>query len=202
MEKSKPKSEPAVRASRLVWSSLLLGMGLYSVARSIHEDVLGVDRYKKRRGVAQSGRALGSGPRGRWFKSSLPDSLEVVMDAKEKLSELFERMRSLYTTYQLEKISKAWCQQPREETKRRLASVIELAVELDSIRKTNGFASSLYGEAAIEAVIEGDEEQLRWIEKELSFAGVIGSGHEDQEEFYRKLWGGFRSKVRKALNMN
>src|SRR5262245_13198362 len=42
------------------------------------------------RGVAQPGRALGSGPRGRWFKSTRPDhiplffysSISVVMNAE------------------------------------------------------------------------------------------------------------------------
>ena len=31
------------------------------------------------RGVAQPGRALGSGPRGRWFKSSLPDFVKAAV---------------------------------------------------------------------------------------------------------------------------
>ena len=33
------------------------------------------------RGVAQPGRALRSGRRGRWFKSSRPDLTGVIMDA-------------------------------------------------------------------------------------------------------------------------
>src|SRR5262249_46903607 len=35
-------------------------------------------RCSRNRGVAQPGRALGSGPRGRWFKSSLPDCGRAV----------------------------------------------------------------------------------------------------------------------------
>jgi hypothetical protein len=41
-----------------------------------------------RRGVAQSGRALGSGPRGRWFESSRPDQLSPLFATNLQREEL------------------------------------------------------------------------------------------------------------------
>jgi hypothetical protein len=46
---------------------IVLGLTVDSLSPRIHSALL------KRRGVAQPGRALGSGPRGRRFKSSRPD---------------------------------------------------------------------------------------------------------------------------------
>ena len=45
--------------------------------RTVYSPPCFAARRRKNRGVAQPGRALGSGPRSRWFKSSRPDHFSV-----------------------------------------------------------------------------------------------------------------------------
>ena len=64
-------------------------------------------------------------------------------------------MREFLQLTQAEKLSAAWCLQPREEQRRRLRAVMQLSIELGRIRETANFATRL-AELAIESVIEGD----------------------------------------------
>ena len=49
------------------------------VGRSLVGDASGCRSARQIRGVAQSGRAFGWGPKGRWFKSSRPDSSKLLL---------------------------------------------------------------------------------------------------------------------------
>jgi hypothetical protein len=53
------------------------------------------------RGVAQTGRALGSGLRGRWFKSSHPDQFiqgrKLLNRASDGADDIFEKQFDLFT---------------------------------------------------------------------------------------------------------
>jgi hypothetical protein len=40
------------------------------------------DSHSSKRGVAQPGRALGSGPRGRWFESNRPDHFSQAQESQ------------------------------------------------------------------------------------------------------------------------
>jgi hypothetical protein len=64
-------------------------------------------------------------------------------------------MREFLQLTQAEKLTAAWCLQPREEQRRRLRTVMQLSVELLRIRETTEFSTRL-AELAIESVIEGD----------------------------------------------
>lgn len=87
----------------------------------------------------------------------------------------------------LDRVSQSWCLQDKAERKHRLKTIIALGVELEEIRRTEKFNSNL-GEAAIEAIIEGDwEDAERWVDH-FTF--------EDEEEAvrdrYAVIWEKFR----------
>ena len=87
-------------------------------------------------------------------------------DARTRLAELIGAdstnflgtgltMREFLRLGHAEKMTAAWCLQPREEQQRRLLAVIQLSIELGRIREITAFSTRL-AELAIESVIEGD----------------------------------------------
>jgi hypothetical protein len=96
---------------------------------------------------------------------------------------------------QVKALLSSYCLAERPERKARLSTVIELAVELERIKKVSIFATAFH-EQAIEAVIEGDWEEAMRINADLN----TFCDHDAQAEFYRALWEGFRATVLAACD--
>lgn len=88
-------------------------------------------------------------------------------DAVDKAGEFIRRMFDGFPEYQRQRLTRSHCLQPPEEKKARVKLVQELSLELAEIRKTERFV--LFGETAIEAVIEGDWKQVADVMGWLTF---------------------------------
>lgn len=98
-----------------------------------------------------------------------------------------EKMMAMLEEDLAERVSRSWCLQDKAERKHRLNTIIALSTELEAIRRTSRFNSAL-GEAAIEAVIEGDwDDAEEWV-KHFTFEDEC----EDVRDTYAPLWEKFR----------
>lgn len=89
----------------------------------------------------------------------------------------------------------SWTNQTRKECKRRLHYVIKLSVALENIKQVSVFSTAL-GEAAIECVIRGKEDEVVvWIDA-FSFSE---EGQEVQDK-YTPLWEPFTTLLRECVN--
>jgi len=87
---------------------------------------------------------------------------------KEGLKKAFaaiDRMLEGFPEHQRQRLMRSYCISDPEERKARLKLVQELSVELAEVRKQDRFV--LFGESAIEAVIEGDwkgaTDRIEWL---------------------------------------
>jgi hypothetical protein len=85
----------------------------------------------------------------------------------KKASAFIEKLFSGFPDYQRRRLMQSHCLQSPEEKKARVKLVQELSAELAEIRKTERFI--LFGETAIEAVIEGDWKQVADVMGWLTF---------------------------------
>lgn len=77
-------------------------------------------------------------------------------------------LKEFMELHNAEKLSQSWFIQPPVEKKRRLAAVVSLSAELETIREKENFATGL-AEMAIEAVIEGDWKMVEEWAKHFTF---------------------------------
>jgi hypothetical protein len=73
-----------------------------------------------------------------------------------------------------ERVQSAWFQQDRDERKRRLNFVTELAIELDKIKATTTFSTGL-AELGIESIIDGDWKMVQEWAEHFSFSEDDGT---------------------------
>jgi hypothetical protein len=109
------------------------------------------------------------------------------MSISEKLVVMFEERL-------LEQILRSWCLADKETRKHRLRTVIELTLELEKIKKVSLF-STAFGEMAIEAVIQGDWQELKEI---INFQDFRTEDAKIREEF-APLWENFRVIAQTAI---
>jgi hypothetical protein len=99
-------------------------------------------------------------------------------------------LEEFMATHMAEQVSRSWTIQPREEQKRRLHLVIELATELTKVRAQITFSTAL-AEAAIEAVITGDwtmvNEWARYFTFEDECEGVARGTYQSCAPFYARF---------------
>lgn len=104
-------------------------------------------------------------------------------------------------TRELKRIHASYVQQDGREKKRRMAYVIRLCIEGQRVRDIDRFGSAVV-EWGVEAVMEGDwddvERSIEWCE----FEGIFGNGTEDEhrKEHYRSLWSGFSELLKDAID--
>jgi len=99
-------------------------------------------------------------------------------------------MQEFSLLHSAEKIATSWALQPREERSRRLATVVQLSVELTRIREVTNFSTRL-AELAIESVIEGDWTAVKdWTES---------LGFEDEREELRQRYAPIFATFRELL---
>ena len=94
------------------------------------------------------------------------------------------KLTELYGEHMLAKFAASWCRQRRDERAARLRVVIALAVELEKIRAVSVYATG-FGEAAIEAVIEGDWYMVANWTAHLTFND---DENHDRRAKYARLW--------------
>jgi hypothetical protein len=109
------------------------------------------------------------------------------MSISEKLMEMFEER-------QLEEILRSWCLADKATRKHRLKTIIALSVELEEIKKVNIF-STLFGEMAIEAVIQGDWREL----EEVVGYQTFKTEHPETQAEFAPLWEKFRLIAETAI---
>jgi hypothetical protein len=110
---------------------------------------------------------------------------EADIEERKALTETIEM-------YETQRVANSFSQQSRDERRARMHAVIALAVVLEAIRKESSFATRL-GEAAIEAVIEGDWFMVsQWVEHFTWEDPQI-------QERYAPLWAPFVTILRSEL---
>ena len=107
---------------------------------------------------------------------------------------LSEKMLAMFEERQLEEIIRSWCLADKATRKHRLKTIIALAIELEEIKKVNIF-STLFGEMAIEAVIQGDWKEL----EEVIGYQTFKTEHPDIQAQFAPLWEKFRLIAETAI---
>jgi hypothetical protein len=107
---------------------------------------------------------------------------------------LSEKMLAMFEERQLEEIMRSWCLADKATRKHRLKTIIALAVELEEIKKVNIF-STLFGEMAIEAVIQGDWKEL----EEVVGYQTFKTESLDIQAKFAQLWEKFRLIAETAI---
>jgi ASC-1-like (ASCH) protein len=102
-------------------------------------------------------------------------------------SKLLDKILEKFGEHRLETISRAWCIVDKWERKHRLRTVVALSVELEKVRSVDRF-SSVLGESAIEAVIQGD---WRGVDQVVEFLTFESEGEKTAQK-YGPLWEDFR----------
>ena len=87
----------------------------------------------------------------------------------------------------IEMIQQSWCLQDKGTRKSRLTTVTALVLELEAIKKVSTFSAAL-GESIIEAVIQGDWQEVEQVAEFLTFEAERG----EIRSKYGKLWDTFR----------
>lgn len=105
-----------------------------------------------------------------------------------------EKLISMFEERQLEQILLSWCLIDKAERKHRLKTIIALTIELEEIKKASRF-SCMFGELAIEAVIQGDWKEL----EEVANSQTFKSESNDIQIKYAPLWDNFRLIAETAI---
>lgn len=127
-----------------------------------------------------------------------PDAVEEALMSKKGPSMLDFLPKSLAEMCEDEltrRVRQSYLVQPRVEQRRRLSYVIKLSVELDRIEKESVFATA-FGMSGIEAVMEGNWEEVLWTYEHFSFA------HEKKElqDRFCPLWQPYRDIIKAAYD--
>jgi hypothetical protein len=110
---------------------------------------------------------------------------------KDPFRSVIDRMMSTFAEHQWEMLLRSYCLAMRDEQKARLRTVLELAVELDTIKKTSNFGTAFH-EQCIEAIIKGDWKDAAQVNRWL------GDPESGDNERFLALWEKFRAIVTAA----
>jgi hypothetical protein len=114
------------------------------------------------------------------------------------LSGFFEKLKEMYSAYRVEAVMRCYTLASRDEQRARLRAVQALSVELAKICEKRIFATAIYGDCMIEAVIEGDWPTVGRIVGDLSFDDFT---HDPEAlRMYRGLWTPFRAVAKAAFD--
>lgn len=120
-------------------------------------------------------------------------------DKKEKLVNpfrtVFNRMLETFAEHQWKQLLRSWCLAMRDEQDARMRVVLELAVELDRIKKVSNFGTA-YHERIIAEIIQGDWRGAAETDR-LMLAHDEPDAPEHNER-YRQLWETFRAILMSA----
>lgn len=122
---------------------------------------------------------------------------DVKKEANDLLSKILGKpadLEQMLFEYAVKRFKNSWHEQNRDERKRRMRFVLDLSRELDVIRQTTNF-STAFCEMAIEAVITGDEKDLKVWADSFDFEGE----REDLRERYCPLFKRFKEICGEAL---
>ena len=101
---------------------------------------------------------------------------------RKKISDVFSGMLDSFAEHQHERLRRSYCIAAPEDRRHRLRTIIALSAELERIKKTSSYATSI-GERTIEAIIEGD---WKYAEDALSDAVMP-----EDAETHTALWESF-----------
>jgi len=113
-------------------------------------------------------------------------------DLPDPFKKFFHRMMDKFAEYQWERLLASHFLQSPQEKKARLRNVMELSVELASVKGQLKFATA-FGESAIEAVIEGEWKRVADHIDWLSF-----NDDPSTKERYGEAWRKFREILHAA----
>lgn len=95
-------------------------------------------------------------------------------------------LNEFMTLYQTERLAECWYLQNAKEKQRRLRFVIDLSIELASIRKQTNFATA-WAEWGIEAVIEGNWKDVAMYAESFTFANESGEWRTQAADTYARF---------------
>lgn len=126
-----------------------------------------------------------------------PVSKEAVVPKKgpNLLDFLPKSLAEMYEDELAKRVRRSYLVQTRVEQRRRLSYIIKLSVELDRIEKESVFATA-FGISGIEAVMEGDWEEVLWTYEHFSFADE----KKELQDRYCPLWQSFREIIKAAYD--
>lgn len=113
-------------------------------------------------------------------------------DSSKKAGEFVRKLFEGFPDYQRKRLMQSHCIQDPEEKKARVKLVQELSLELAEIRKSERFI--LFGETAIEAVMEGDWKQVADVSEWLTFSGEAF----EYRQHMARVWTKYREALRVA----
>jgi hypothetical protein len=133
---------------------------------------------------------------------------EVSMsDDDEELEahDAFERMKLIvmgkFADHWMKQYQASWLEAMRTERKHRLKYIVKLGAELDRIESVSMFGTA-WGKAAIEAIIEGDYEELkRCYVEDLDFDdGLTAGQNQPRNDEYTELWAKFKQLCEECID--
>jgi hypothetical protein len=115
-----------------------------------------------------------------------------MSDHPKKIYEgIFDWLNEVRSQFLAKSLSRSYAIAMRPERKARLAAILQLAVELDAIKRVSITATGL-GEAVIEKIIEGDWEGAE------AYVGDLSFNDESGREEDRRRWEPFVLTLRTA----
>jgi hypothetical protein len=108
------------------------------------------------------------------------------------MKSVFDKLFTTFAEHRWESILRSYTLASREEQKCRLAAIMELSAMLATVKEQSIFATAIWGDALIEAIIEGDWKNARRIADDITFYDM---SDDEVRRVHTELWAPFRARA-------
>lgn len=114
----------------------------------------------------------------------------------EAMKGVFDRLFATFAEHRWESILRSYTLASREERRCRLSAIMDLSAHLAAIKKQHMYATAIYGDSLIEAIIEGNWKETRRVANDILFYDMT----DPERRTFIELWAPFRARALAACD--
>jgi hypothetical protein len=114
----------------------------------------------------------------------------------EAMKGVFDRLFATFAEHRWESILRSYTLASRDERRCRLSAIMDLSALLAAIKKQHMYATAIYGDSLIEAIIEGNWKEARRVANDILFYDMT----DPERLMFTELWAPFRARALAACD--